>query len=68
MGWIFIILGMVIASAGFMLEKKYHKEATSTIRVGMPHITVGGILHYLGRLLVIIGLCCVMIGAMVQFA
>jgi hypothetical protein len=68
MGWIFIILGIIIAAAGFMLEKKYHKEATSTASFGMPRITIGGILNYLGWILLIFGLCCAMVGAMIQFA
>jgi hypothetical protein len=66
MGWAFIIIGLMIAAAGFMLERKYHEEATAT-SFGMPHITIGGILNFLGVVLIVFGLCCFMVGVMVQF-
>jgi hypothetical protein len=65
-GWAFIFIGAMIATAGFILERRYHEEANAT-SFGMPRITAGGILNFLGVVLMIFGICCVMVGMMVQF-
>jgi hypothetical protein len=66
MGWAFIFIGLMIAVAGFLLERKHHEEATAT-SFGMPRITIGGILNFLGVILIVFGLCFFMVGVMVQF-
>lgn len=66
MGWIGILSGLMIAAAGFALERKFHAEANAP-SFGMPRITGGGILNFIGILLMVFGLSCVMVGVMVQF-
>lgn len=66
MGWIGIGIGLLIALAGYALERKYHAEANAT-SFGMPRITGGGILNFIGIILIVFGLSCVMVGVMVQF-
>lgn len=63
MGWIFFLLGTGLFLAGLWLTGKFSAIANYS-GIGGFRVTPGGLLYFLGVLMIIFGLCFFMVGTL----
>jgi uncharacterized membrane protein YphA (DoxX/SURF4 family) len=67
MGWLFIGGGLILAIAGFFISRKFDPPVRDQAVFRPAGPPLAGLLAFLGVLLLVFGLCCIMVGVMVTF-